>query len=117
MPQKLSRKQHPKWPPGFEKPEYDLTNVRQGIVHIGLGGFHRAHMARYTHDLMGIDATALDWGIAGAGLRETDRPLLGALAGQDGLFTLTEREGGAEPALPHIRLDRALQFLIGDRLQ
>ncbi|WP_232037367.1 mannitol dehydrogenase family protein [Sphingobium amiense] len=65
-------------------------------MHIGLGGFHRAHMARYTHDLMGVDDAALQCGIKGAGLRASDRVLLDALAGQDGLYTLVEREGARE---------------------
>jgi mannitol 2-dehydrogenase len=83
-------------PSGIEAPRYDATKVRSGIVHIGLGGFHRAHMARYTHDLMGQDADALDWGIQGAGLRSADARLLAALAAQDGLYTLIEREGETE---------------------
>ncbi len=64
-----------------------------GIVQLGLGGFHRAHMARYTHDLMAVDGQALRWGITGVGLRESDRPLIEALTAQDGLYSLTEREG------------------------
>src|SRR5690606_8952896 len=80
----------------FEAIDYDLAGVTPGIVHIGLGGFHRAHMARYTHDLMGIDAAALEWGIQGAGLRANDAPLLQALAGQDCLYTLIEREDDIE---------------------
>ncbi len=46
-------------------PGYDVAQVRAGIVHLGLGGFHRAHMARYTHDLMERDPEALasaSWG-------------------------------------------------------
>lgn len=92
----LSRTRLPPLPPGFEPPGYDLQAVRRGIVHIGLGGFHRAHMARYAHDLMAAGPEGLDWGIAGAGLRPSDRPLLEALAAQDGLYTLTEREAGAQ---------------------
>jgi len=75
---------------------YDRARATPGIVHIGLGGFHRAHMARYAHDLMAIDPDGLGWGIVGAGLREADRPLLDALARQDGLYTLTERDAGGE---------------------
>lgn len=53
-------------------------------------------MARYTHDLMGLDEEALGWGIVGAGLRLADRDLLDALAAQDGLYSLIEREGAQE---------------------
>lgn len=93
--QKLSRNSLAMLPPDFETQHFDPARVTAGIVHIGVGGFHRAHMARYTHDLMGIDEGALAWGITGAGLREADWALLEALTSQDCLFTLTEREGEA----------------------
>ena len=73
-------------------PKYHMPAVTPGIVHIGLGGFHRAHFARYMHDLMEQDRTALAWGIVGAGLRASDRPLLETLNAQDGLYTLVERD-------------------------
>ncbi len=92
----LSRADFPTLPAGFEPPRYDVRRVSHGIVHLGLGGFHRAHMARYTHDLMGQDEGALAWGITGAGLRASDRELLVALADQDGLYSLIEREGSQE---------------------
>ena len=79
-------------PAGVAMPSYDVAGVTAGIVHIGLGGFHRAHFARYTHDLMESDASALTWGIVGAGLRASDTALLRALADQDGLYTLVERD-------------------------
>ena len=74
-------------------PAYDRQAIVPGIVHLGLGGFHRAHMARYLHDLILVDPSALRWGIRGVGLREADRPLLSALTDQDGLYTLVERDG------------------------
>ena len=77
------------------RPSYDVTTVRPGIVHLGVGGFHRAHMARYTHDLMSLRPDAAAWGIVGAGLLPSDWPLHEALAAQDRLYTLVER-GGAE---------------------
>lgn len=92
----LSRTTLDALPDGIETPVFDASRVTPGIVHIGLGGFHRAHMARYTHDLMGEDDAALAWGIRGAGLRASDGPLLSALAAQDGLYTLVEREGDIE---------------------
>ena len=81
-----------------ERPRFDPSRVRPGIVHIGLGGFHRAHMARYTHELMEQDARALDWGIIGTVLMPKDRRMVGSLAPQDGLYTLIEREGAHERA-------------------
>ncbi|GAA0294692.1 mannitol dehydrogenase family protein [Sphingomonas oligophenolica] len=92
----LSRADFPVLPTGFERPLFDVRRVSHGIVHLGLGGFHRAHMARYAHDLMGQDETALAWGIKGAGLRASDKELLDVLADQDGLYTLVEREGSRE---------------------
>ena len=92
----LTRGRLPALPVGFETHLYDMRRVSHGIVHLGLGGFHRAHMARYTHDLMGQDEDALSWGIKGAGLRAADRDLLDALAEQDGLYSLIEREGARE---------------------
>jgi mannitol 2-dehydrogenase len=89
----LSRAAFPALPAGFEPVGYDVRRVSHGIVHLGLGGFHRAHMARYTHDLMGLDESALAWGITGAGLRTSDTELLSALADQDGLYSLVERQG------------------------
>lgn len=84
---------------GVETPLYDMAAVRPGIVHLGLGGFHRAHLARYTHDLMNLDAHALEWGIAGVGLRSQDRHLIEALQRQDGLYTLVEQEGARQRAV------------------
>ena len=73
-------------------PRYDLRSVNPAIVHIGLGGFFRAHFARYTHDLMNDAPDALGWGIVGAGLRSTDKKLLAALHRQQGLYTLVETD-------------------------
>ena len=45
-------------------PTLDRTRVRTGIVHIGVGGFHRAHQAAYLDQLMN-EGKALDWGVSG----------------------------------------------------
>jgi mannitol 2-dehydrogenase len=85
-------------PSGVARPAYVPGNVRPGIVHLGLGGFHRAHMARYTHDLMDTQPDALNWGIIGVGLMPSDRRMRDALAPQDGLYTLVERQDDVESA-------------------
>jgi mannitol-1-phosphate/altronate dehydrogenase len=85
-------------PPGVQAPAYDPAQVRPGIVHLGPGAFHRAHMARYTHALMEHAPDALGWGILGAGLLPADRRIQDSLAPQDGLYTLVERDGAAETA-------------------
>lgn len=70
-------------------PAYPLNDIRQGIAHIGVGGFHRAHQAYYTDALMNT-GEGLDWAICGVGLRAEDRRARDDLAGQDYLFTLFE---------------------------
>ena len=79
-------------------PAYDPAQVRPGIVHLGFGNFHRAHMARYTHALMNLDRGALGWGILGAGLLASDERGVAALAPQDWLYTLVERDAASEAA-------------------
>lgn len=80
-----------------KRPAYDRAAIESGIVHLGLGGFHRAHMARYTHDLMQADfAAAHAWGIAGVGLLPGDRKMQDSLQPQDCLYTLVDREGDEE---------------------
>ncbi|HXC55058.1 MAG TPA: mannitol dehydrogenase family protein [Rhizomicrobium sp.] len=92
----LTRKTALSLPGDVAAPRYDVRAITPGIVHIGLGGFHRSHLARYVHDLMEIDPGALRWGIVGSGLRESDGPLLRALERQDGLFSLVERDAEGE---------------------
>ncbi len=71
------------------------AGVTAGIVHLGLGGFHRAHMARYTHELMATGGAA-EWGILGAGLLPADQRMQESLVPQDCLYTLVERDGTNE---------------------
>ena len=82
--------------PAVRVPGFDPAGVTAGIVHLGLGGFHRAHMARYTHDLMQLRADMLGWGIIGAGLMQGDRRMRESLAPQDNLYTLVERSRSEE---------------------
>ncbi|GGK36222.1 mannitol 2-dehydrogenase [Pseudomonas koreensis] len=75
--------------PEVQLPAYSLGDTRQGIAHIGVGGFHRAHQAYYTDALMNT-GQALDWAICGVGLRAEDRRARDDLKEQDYLFTLFE---------------------------
>lgn len=68
-------------------PTYDRSKVKPGIVHVGVGGFHRSHEAYYTCELMN-QTDSLDWGICGIGLREADRKMQEALEAQDYLYTI-----------------------------
>ncbi len=77
-------------------PGYDPATVTPGIVHLGLGNFHRAHMARYTHDLMERRGDSRHWGIVGAGLLPADERMRDSLVPQDGLYTLVERSAAEE---------------------
>jgi fructuronate reductase len=77
-------------PPAIARPAYDPARVTVGIVHLGLGAFHRAHQAVYTDDVLAAD---LRWGICGVSLK-TPRAIA-PLAAQDGLYTvLTKGTGG-----------------------
>ena len=67
-------------------PAYDRAAVSVGIVHLGVGGFHRAHQAVYVDDVLA--AGDLSWGICGVGVLPADRALHEALAAQDCLYTL-----------------------------
>jgi mannitol 2-dehydrogenase len=79
-------------------PSYDRRRVRTGMVHIGVGGFHRAHQAMYADRLMN-DGLALGWGICGVGVLTSDRRMREVLAAQDGLYTLVVKhpDGSLEP--------------------
>jgi mannitol 2-dehydrogenase len=72
-------------------PSYDRSEVSSGIVHFGVGGFHRAHQAMYLDALMN-DGKALDWGITGVGLLPGDRRMHEVLHAQDCLYTLVVKD-------------------------
>ena len=79
-------------------PAYDRDLVTPGLVHVGVGGFHRAHQAMY-HDRLLNQGTALDWGICGVGVLPADRRMKQVLDAQDGLYTLVlkHNDGTWEP--------------------
>ncbi len=68
-------------------PAYDRSRVTTGVVHFGVGGFHRAHQAMYLDRLMD-SGKALDWGICGVGVLPGDRRMKDAMQAQDCLYTL-----------------------------
>ena len=77
-------------------PSYDRSGLTQGLVHIGVGGFHRAHQALF-HDRL-LAEGASEWAICGLGALPGDRRMQEALDAQDGLYTLVERAPGEEEA-------------------
>jgi mannitol 2-dehydrogenase len=78
---------------GIPVPTYDRSRLLPRILHLGVGGFHRSHLALYAHELAEVGS---DWGIRGLGLLPGDVRMRDALAPQDYLYTLLER-GDREP--------------------
>jgi mannitol 2-dehydrogenase len=72
-------------------PTYDRSRVRTGIVHLGVGGFHRAHLAMYADQLL-ESGHSLDWGICGVGVLASDVRMRDVLRAQDGLYTLVLKD-------------------------
>lgn len=69
---------------------YDRSAITPGIVHFGVGGFHRAHQALYIDRLL-RQGKALDFGIIGMGVMPSDARMRDALGSQDCLYTLSEK--------------------------
>jgi mannitol 2-dehydrogenase len=72
-------------------PTYDRSGIRTGIVHLGVGGFHRAHQAMYVDRLL-QQGEARDWGICGVGVLPSDRRMAEVMAAQDCLYTLVVKD-------------------------
>ncbi|HET6171701.1 MAG TPA: mannitol dehydrogenase family protein [Gaiellales bacterium] len=87
-------------------PRFDRAALEPRILHLGVGGFHRAHLALYVHELA---AEGGDWGIRGLGRLEGDRHMASVLASQDHLYTLIERDSdGSRPQIVGSIVDYAL---------
>lgn len=84
-------------PPTVGRPGYDRSTVRGGIVHLGVGNFHRAHEAMFVDRILADGVR--DWGIRGVGLLPPDAAMRDALTAQDELYTLvTVEPDGTESA-------------------
>ena len=81
-------------------PAYPRTDVTPAIVHIGVGGFHRAHQAWYLDQLLELPDQR-NWGICGVGVLPADRRMDEVMAAQDCLYTLNIRgaDGTSEPRI------------------
>jgi mannitol 2-dehydrogenase len=88
-------------------PAYDRTRLTPGIVHIGLGNFHRAHMAVYLDDLFAL-GQGMDWAIIGAGVRAPDAAMRDALMAQECLSTVIELDPAGKTAR---RIGAMIDFL------
>jgi mannitol 2-dehydrogenase len=86
-------------PAPVQRPAYDRAAAGSGVVHLGVGGFHRSHQAVYFDRLLARGHG--EWGITGVGVLPADRGLHEALRAQDGLYTLVLKHptGAIEPAV------------------
>ena len=89
MTERLSPAVMDRLPESVRKPAYDRSLIKTGLVHIGVGAFHRTHQAVYTEDA--IEADGGDWGVIGLSLR--NRTAGDQLNPQSGLFTVDARLG------------------------
>ncbi len=94
---KLSNETLHQLPGQIRRPAYDRSKLTPGIVHIGLGNFHRAHQAWYLHRLMQL-GEAQDWAIIGAGVRPYDAVMREKLVSQDCLTSLIELDPAGSSA-------------------
>ena len=82
-------------PHDVQRPTYDRADCAVGIVHIGVGHFHRAHQALVIDRLL-AQGRATDWAICGVALLQTDEGLARTLHQQSGLYTLVEKSSTGE---------------------
>jgi mannitol 2-dehydrogenase len=78
-------------------PAYDRSSLKAGIVHFGVGNFHRAHQAVYLDDLFATGGDH-DWALVGAGVRDADEAMRQKLKSQDWLTTVVEQEADLSTA-------------------
>ena len=93
--------------PAEVRPRVDPRGLGVGIVHLGIGAFHRAHQATFTEDAMA--AAGGDWGICGVTQRSDD--VVAALAPQDGLYTVAIRDRAGQ----RLRVTGAVRELLWAR--
>lgn len=93
MLERLNTESLPRLPADVEKPAYDRSRLTPGIVHLGLGAFHRAHQAVVT-DLAMQASGDLSWGILGVSLRSP--ATRDALTPQHGLYAVALRDVGPD---------------------
>ena len=84
-------------PDGVAAPRHDPRALRPGIVHVGVGNFHRAHMGVYLDRLFG-EGVDHDWAILGSGVRPGDARMRDRLLAQDCLTTVVELDPAGHAA-------------------
>lgn len=93
MPVSLSEQVLSDLPEGVKGPGYDRSSLTPGILHVGVGNFHRAHMAVYL-DRLFATGKGHDWALVGAGVRPGDAAMRDRLKGQDWLTTVVDLDPG-----------------------
>ena len=93
----LSLASLPKLPERVARPGYARADLSPGILHFGIGNFHRAHLQVYLDRLMNAGRDR-DWAIVGAGVTPYDVKMRDALFGQDWLSTVVEQSAGKSEA-------------------
>jgi len=98
---KLNQENLSRLPEEIRTPGYNRRQVKAGIIHIGVGAFHRSHQAFFTDQILHNSENS-NWGICGIALLESDRSNYNALKAQDGLYTLTvaNPDGSSETMVP-----------------
>jgi len=89
MTRKLSNAALNSLPEQVRIPAYDRAALSRGVVHVGLGNFHRAHQAVYLDRLFST-GEGHDWALVGASLRDNDKAIRSDLEAQDWLYTVLE---------------------------
>ncbi len=95
-PMKLCQANLAQLPAGVSVPAYDRGALPHAIVHMSVGGFHRAHQAVYLDDL--LHGNGPRWGICGVGLLPSDARMRDVLVAQDCLYTVVERSAAGDRA-------------------
>ena len=116
MPIELSRDAFKELAEKAAVPAYDPGKLTAGIVHFGVGNFHRAHQAVYLDDLfnLGLDH---DWALVGAGVRPADDAMRSKLEAQDWLTTVVEQEAELStarvtaPMIDHLPIGNAAAII------
>ncbi len=96
-------------PSGVARPAYDRATVRPGIVHFGVGAFHRSHEAMFVDRVLALGHT--EWGIVGVGTLPGDHAMMAALSPQDSLYTLVTTSPDGESSAQVI--GSIIQYLHG----
>jgi len=111
MPTPLARKQLDVIGQSIAVPRYTPADLTAGIVHFGVGNFHRAHQAVYL-DALFNQGKSLEWAIVGAGVRQADSAMRDKLAAQNWLTTVVEQE--ADRSTAHVTGAMIDHLPIGD---